>query len=106
MTDYPMRDASDAPPTPAFELDTTLPRIPRAVATAPVECRAGAPASYHLPWRSIILNAVILWAGTRFIYLIFTYLAAGLAQIQQTKGSGFFGVWQRFDTNWYLSIAT
>lgn len=108
MTDYPMRDASDTPPTPAFELEATLPRIPRVVAAAPEEAAhtAPTPSNYHLPWRSIILNALTLWAGTRFIYLIFTYLAAGLAQIQQTKGFGFFGVWQRFDTNWYMGIAT
>ena len=34
MTDYPMRDASDTSPTPAFEeLEATMPRMPRAVAT-------------------------------------------------------------------------
>jgi mannosyltransferase PIG-V len=37
---------------------------------------------------------------------VFTYLADGLPQIKTAQGTGFFGVWQRFDTNWYLSIAT
>ena len=114
MTDYPARDASTPPPTPAFEefeefeeLDATMPRLSRvATATAEAPSAAPAPSAYRIPWRPIILNAVILWAGTRFIYLAFTYLAAGLAQVQPTKGTGFFGVWQRFDTNWYLSIAT
>ncbi len=108
MTDFPIHDASDTPPMPAFELEATLPRIPRAVAPAPEEAAPATPAipHYRLPWRAIILNALILWAGTRAIYLLMTYLAAGLAQIQQTKASGFFGIWQRFDTNWYLSIAT
>ncbi|HEU0028403.1 MAG TPA: mannosyltransferase family protein, partial [Ktedonobacterales bacterium] len=115
MTDYPARDASDIPSTPAVEefeefeeFEATLPRLPRvdAIATAEAPSAAPAPSSYHIPWRPIIRDALILWAGTRFIYLAFTYLAAGLSQAQPAQGTGFFGLWQRFDTNWYLSIAT
>jgi hypothetical protein len=106
MNDYPMRDASNTPPTPAFEeLEATLPRVPRA-ATTTATATETAPAGYSIPWRAIISNALIIWAITRVVYLAFTYLAAGLPQVQPAQGTGFFGIWQRFDTNWYLSIAT
>ena len=107
-TEFPAREMSEPPSTPAVELDVTMPRLARASAPAMASAAPEAdvtPAAYRMPWRAIVRDALILWAATRALYILFTYLADGLPQIAQTKGAGFFGIWQRFDTNWYISIA-
>ncbi|MEO7002580.1 MAG: mannosyltransferase family protein [Ktedonobacterales bacterium] len=58
-----------------------------------------------LPWRRITLNALLIWAITRVAFIALTYMAAGLPQAKPIPGAGFFSVWQRWDTNWYLGIA-
>jgi hypothetical protein len=67
---------------------------------------AGAIVQDRLPWRRITFTALIPWAVTRIAYIILGAIAARLPQQAPAQGTGFFAVWQRFDTNWYLSIAT
>lgn len=58
-----------------------------------------------LPWRRIALTALIPWALTRIAYIILGAIAGRLPQQAPAQGTGLFGVWERFDTNWYISIA-
>lgn len=95
------------------ELDATLPRTPNVTSgtkspRGDTTAIRALSAHYPLPWRSIIKNALILWIVTRLSYILLTYLANGLPLSPGglKAGPGFFGVWQRFDTNWYLDIAT
>jgi hypothetical protein len=79
-------------------------RLPRVVMPlAP----ANAAAPMAVPWRVIALGALLPWSVSRLAYLLLTPLAGILPQFPgSTRGPGFLGVWQRFDTNWYISIAT
>ncbi len=96
MTDARTHDShSDGPET---EL-----RLPRVVLPQPPEPDATKDAPR---WRRIAAQALVLWVVTRVAYLILGAFALILPQTHAARGAGFFGVWQRFDTNWYLSIAT
>lgn len=96
MTDTRPYDASPD------DSNTAL-RLPKVVLPQP----ASSPvASYVLPWRRIIVNAVVAWVVTRVAYVLLTVVANHLPPQRPTVGSGFFAVWQRWDTNWYISIAT
>lgn len=104
MRETPPHDAAlSAANTPEGALADTQPRLPRVVAPQPAP--SGAPRERAIAWRAIALRALVLWAATRFAYLAFTYFTVSLPFVRPAQGTGFFGPWQRFDTNWYLSIA-
>lgn len=62
-------------------------------------------------WRAVVLQAAAIWAATRVVYAIFTYVALVLnqhaiaASPAQVPASSLLQSWQHWDTNWYLSIA-
>lgn len=62
-------------------------------------------------WRPIVWQAAAMWLVTRVAYAIFTYFALVLNQdrtldtFRQVPLSTLLQSWQRFDANWYLSIA-
>lgn len=78
-------------------------RLPRVVMPlAP----ADAAARIAVPWRAIAIAALLPWSVSRLAYLLLTPLAGVAPQFPgSTRGPGFLGVWQRFDTNWYIGIA-
>jgi hypothetical protein len=97
MTDARLHDTA-----PGGKADTAL-RLPRVVMPQPA---SGAISTARLPWRRIALTALIPWAVTRLAYGILAGIAQYVLLARKTPGVTFFTVWQRFDTNWYIGIAT
>src|SRR5487761_2064091 len=99
MTDTPLHRAT------IEDADTVI-RLPKVVLPLADDPRAAAAFRRALPWRSITLQALVAWLLTRVGYVLLTAIAHGLPQRRPAQGVGFLGLWQRFDTNWYISIAT
>lgn len=84
--------------------EETALRLPRVVLPQPSTDPA---ARGVVPWRVIAIGALIPWSVSRLAYLIITAIGGALPPATPaTRGPGFLGVWERFDTNWYISIAT
>jgi hypothetical protein len=96
MTDARFHDSA------AGDADTAL-RLPRVVMP---QTASATTAPDSLPWRRIAVQALIAWALTRVAYVILAAIAALVLQARGTRGANIFTVWQRFDTNWYIGIAT
>ena len=91
-----------APCRAGGEADTAL-RLHRVVVPLPAR---GGISNARLPWRRIALTALIPWIVTRVAYAILAGIAQYVLLTRKTPGVTFFNVWQRFDTNWYIGIAT
>lgn len=95
MTDAQFQGTSPDDSSTALRLPKVV--MPQQGAVSPREA---------LPWRRIALTALFPWALTRIAYILLGAIAARLPQHAPAQGTGLFGVWERFDTNWYISIAT
>lgn len=95
MMDARYQDATD-------NADTGL-RLPKVVMPQPASA-AVTPGA--LPWRRITITALVAWALTRLGYLILSLITPHLPQTHPSHSATFLGQWQRFDTNWYIGIAS
>src|SRR5215467_10223816 len=97
---------------PADALDEDAGTTPQA---DPSQVQAGveAPTSdaLHGSWRRVAVQATGLWLATRFALALFTYFAVlfrmGLtgAVSAPLAPADLLASWQKWDANWYLSIA-
>lgn len=87
----------------ATDVDETALRLPRVVMPQP----STDPATRGVvPWRIIAIGALIPWSVSRLAYLVVTAIGGALPPATSaTRGPGFLGVWERFDSNWYIGIA-
>jgi hypothetical protein len=84
--------------------DETALRLPRVVMPQP---SADPAVRGVVPWRVIAIGALIPWSVSRLAYLLVTAIGGALPPVTSvTRGPGFLGVWERFDSNWYIGIAT
>jgi hypothetical protein len=124
VTDFPRSEypapaaaplSSATTDAPHDKLAPTLPRLPSLPNLPDVKKPSGGNTiairamskDYHLPWRAIVTNALIIWAVTRVGYVLVTFLAHSLPLPPNANPSepGFFGSWANWDTRWYLNIA-
>ena len=95
MTDAQFQEAAPDDSSTALRLPKVV--MPQRIAVSPRDA---------LPWRRITRTALVPWALTRIAYVILGAIAARLPQRAPAQGTGLLGVWERFDTNWYIGIAT
>src|SRR5262249_50632879 len=82
-------------------------------APSPVRTGADVPTSYAIDssWRRVAAQAAGLWVATRVALAAFTYFAVlfhmGLtgAVSKSLSLGALFASWQKWDADWYLSIA-
>ncbi len=86
-------------------MDTAL-RLPKVVFPVPETAPAMQAVQVGVPWRRVTLIALIFWGISRIVYLLLGLIAGWLPQVPGAHGPGLLGLWQRFDTNWYLGIAS
>lgn len=87
------------------QMDTEL-RLPKVVLPVPETAPALQAVQVGVPWRRVTLIALIFWGLSRVVYLLLGIIAGWLPQVPGAHGPGPLGLWQRFDTNWYLGIAS
>jgi hypothetical protein len=63
------------------------------------------PVRAAIPWRQIVIQAVLLWVVTRLVYVFFTYFAAAFFLGGPTTLHTLIASWHQFDANWYTTIA-
>lgn len=71
-------------------------------------------AAHPLPWKAIFRQALLVWLATRAIFVLVTYNAQLVAVSRPGAPAApgaplpldSFGAWQRYDSNWYLAIAS
>lgn len=86
------------------ETDTQI-RLPRVVMPVTETHPALQAVGMAVPWRRISVLAVFFWLVSRGAYLLLNLIAVWLPKSSAASSAGMLGLWQRFDTNWYLGIA-
>lgn len=100
-----MLPSADPYPWPADDpidmLDPTVPRM-SSVAVAPRE----APTAVAVPaWRPVVAQAAAMWAGTRVLFIVLTFIAVTLIGNKPVSFTVLLDAWKQWDAGYYLAIA-